>query len=365
MSKKTVLHDEHLKLGGRMVDFAGWIMPVQYSGVTDEHIATRKSAGLFDVSHMGTFEISGKNASLFLDYLTPTDASGLSNGQASYSLLMNERATIIDDIIIYKFQPEKFYMVVNASNVEKDFEWIKQNLGSHKNVELKDLSDKIALIAIQGPKAAATLSKITDASLSEIQVFHLCEINIKGSGKVLIARTGYTGEDGFEIFAPAEKAVQTWNSLLEAGREDGLKPAGLGARDTLRLEMKYCLYGHEIDDTTNPLEAGLKWVIKFKKESDFIGKAALLKAKDEGIKRKLVGFKMLDKAVPRHGYTIMKDGNKIGDVTSGTFSPSLQIPIGIGYVKTEFADIGTKIYVDIRGKERLAEVVKTPFYTKT
>lgn len=362
MAKKTPLYEEHKKLGGKIVEFAGWEMPVQYTGVADEHKTVRASAGLFDVSHMGTFEISGKDAASFLDYLTPTNNSGLTAGQAQYSLLLKENGTIIDDIIIYRLGNEKFFMVANAGNVEKDFNWIKNHIKGE--VSLTNLSDRYTLLALQGPKASEILSKLTTDNIGAIKIFHLAEVEIKGNGKILISRTGYTGEDGFEIFAEKDSAAKLWKTLLETGKEDGLKPIGLAARDTLRLEMKYTLYGNEISEDTNALEAGLRWVIKFKKPARFIGKEALNKIREEGLKRKLIGFKMLDKAIPRHGYDILSNGQKAGFVTSGTFSPSLEIPIGIGYVNANLAEPGTKISVDIRGKERLAEVVKTPFYKK-
>lgn len=359
MSKRTILFDEHKKLGAKIVDFAGWEMPIQYTGVKEEHLAVRKNAGLFDVSHMGTFEISGKNAASFLDYLTPSNNSELLAGKAQYSLLLKETGCPIDDVIIYRLENDRFFMVVNASNLEKDFTWIKEHLKDE--VELKNLSNDFCLMAIQGPKTEKILSKLTDSDLKNIKTFHLDYINLKNAGKTLVARTGYTGEDGFEIFAAKNSAVQIWNSLIEAGNEDGIKAVGLGARDTLRLEMKYSLYGHELTEETNALEAGLKWVIKLKKPVDFIGKMTLKNIQEQGSNRKLIGFKMLDKAIPRHGYEIKADGNIIGTVTSGTFSPSLEIPIGIGYVEKDFSKIGSKIIIDIRGRERQAEVVKTPF----
>jgi aminomethyltransferase len=362
MSKRTPIYEEHKKLGGKIIDFAGWEMPVQYTGIADEHKAVREFTGLFDVSHMGTFEISGKDAAEFLDYLTPSDISKSADGKATYSLLLKENGTIIDDIIIYRFSEKKFYMVVNASNLEKDFGWIKKHLKGEVN--LTDRSKDFTLLAIQGPKTAAILSKVTNTDLSTIKKFHLAEINIKGVGTATLARTGYTGEDGFEMFVTADKATKLWNTLIEIGKDDGLKPIGLAARDTLRLEMKYALYGHELSEDTNALEAGLRWIIKFKKSSDFIGKEALKKIRSEGVKRKLVGFKMVERAIPRHGYAIVCDKRTVGRVTSGTFSPSLGEPIGIGYVEAGLAGLGTKFSIDIRGKERLAEVVETPFYKK-
>lgn len=362
MAKRTPLYEEHKKVGGKMVEFAGWEMPIQYSGLTDEHKAVRNAAGIFDVSHMGEFEFKGRDAAKFLDYLTPSSASTLETGQATYSLLLTERGTIVDDIIIYRLSAEHFMMVVNASNIDKDYGWIKSHVKGE--LEFKNLSNEFALIALQGPKAADILSQVLKLDLAPLKTFYLKTTTSDLTGQVIIARTGYTGEDGFEIFVSPAKASALWNALLEVGRPLGLKPAGLGARDTLRLEMKYTLYGHEITEETNALEAGLRWVIKFKKPGDFIGKAALTKIRDNGVNRKLVGFKMLDKGIARQEYTIKDKGKAIGQVTSGTFSPSLEIPIGIGYVETAYGEVGTKFFVDIRGHERLAEVVETPFYKR-
>lgn len=362
MTKKTPLYDEHVKLGGKMVEFAGWEMPVKYSDVTEEHLAVRNAVGLFDVSHMGVFEVTGDGAAAFLDYLTPSDNAGLADYQAQYSLLLTDAGTAVDDIIIYRITPTRFLMVVNASNLEKDFNWIKNHLKG--NAQLKNLTDIYGLIALQGPKAASLLSKTTKIDIDAIKGFHLKIAEVGGAGEVIIARTGYTGEDGFELFVARDKMPSLWKRLLDAGKDLGIKPIGLGARDTLRLEMKYSLYGHEITSDTNALEAGLRWVIKFKKPSDFVGKDALLRIKDEGIKRKLIGFKMIDRGIPRHGYLITSEKRQIGAVTSGTFSPSLQAPIGIGYVEIPFGKPGSKFSVDIRGKERQAEVVQTPFVNK-
>lgn len=362
MAKHTALYNEHVKLGAKMVEFAGWEMPVQYAGVVAEHLTVRKAAGLFDVSHMGVFEIKGSGALEFLNYLTPGDMNLITDNQAQYSLLLTEKGTIIDDILVYRITQDRFFMVVNASNLEKDHKWIESHLTG--GVELTDQSADYTLMALQGPKAASILGKLIDINLDDIKTFHVATGNIKGIGETMIARTGYTGEDGFEMFAPAEKAAELWNLLLESGSDAGLKPVGLGARDTLRLEMKYTLYGHEITEETNALEAGLRWVIKFKKASNFIGKDALVKIKEEGTKRRLVGFKMVDRGIPRQGYIIKSGGREIGVVTSGTLSPSLDIPIGIGYVEEALGEPGSKIFIDIRGKERLAEVAGTPFYRK-
>lgn len=359
--KRTALYDEHIKLGARMVDFAGWEMPVQYSGVIDEHRKVRESAGIFDVSHMGTFEIKGKDALKFLNYLLPTNIESIDDMKAHYSMLLTEKGTIIDDIIVYRLAGDHFLMVVNAGNREKDETWIRKNIGNY-DAEFTNISSNIVLMAIQGPLAARILGRLTDTDLSMIPRFGIGRVRIGGSKEMFIARTGYTGEDGFEIFSPISEAKHVWTSILSEGARDGLVPAGLGARDTLRLEMKYPLYGHEISEETNPIEAGLKWVVDFRKGEDFIGKGALSKVLEEGTKRRLVGFRMIESGIPRQNYKIKRDGLEIGFVTSGTFSPSLNIPIGIGYVRTEFSEIGTKFSIDIRGKERQAEVIKTPFY---
>lgn len=359
---KTPLYDEHKKLGGRIVDFAGWEMPIQYTGIIDEHTAVRTSAGLFDVSHMGEIEFEGPDALSCVDYLTVNNVQTLTDGQAQYSILLNERGTVVDDIILYRFKPDRFIMVVNASNVEKDFKWIVSN--KKGNVKITNRSADYALIAFQGPKAPSVLKGLTDIDLENLPTFHFRRGTVCGQKDCIVARTGYTGEDGFEIFSSPSSAPLVWQGLLEKGKPLGVVPVGLGARDTLRLEMKYSLYGHEITDETNPLEAGLGWVVKLDKPSDFIGRDALLKVKNEGLKRKLVGFKMIERGIPRTGCDIMNNHDKIGFVTSGTMSPSLKEAIGIGYVPLEFSKEGHKIWVDIRGGHRQAIVVKTPFYKR-
>lgn len=362
MAKKTPLYENHLYLKARMLDFAGWEMPIQYSGVIEEHNTVRKAAGIFDVSHMGQIEITGPDATQFTQYITTNDVLSLTDGKAMYSLLLNERGTVIDDIIIYQFNPQRFIYVVNASNIDKDLNWIK----SHKkgNVKISNLSDNFALIALQGPASENILQKLTAADLSKLASFHFIESNVADAQNCVIARTGYTGEDGFEIFCKPQDAPQIWNSIMANGASFNLKPVGLGARDTLRTEMKYSLYGHEITEDTNPFEAGLSWVVKMDKAGEFIGKKALLDAQKAGIDRRLVGFKMIEKAIPRSGYKIMSKGKEVGFVTSGTLSPSLGEPIGIGFVPIELAKIGSTFLVDIRGKLREAKVVKTPFYKR-
>lgn len=358
----TPLYDEHVKLGAKIVDFAGWEMPLQYSGVIDEHLAVRNAAGLFDVSHMGQIEISGTAAASLVQHLTTNDVAKLSDGRAQYSILCNERGTVIDDVIVYRFSPTSYTLVVNASNAAKDFAWCKRHERPDANVS--DRSSDFALIAFQGPKAANILQGLTDANLGNIGTYFFARGRVAGVDDVVIARTGYTGEDGFELFIPPDASPLVWQALLERGRPLGVKPAGLGARDTLRLEMKYSLYGHEITEETTPLEAGLGWVVKLDTADDFIGKAALIETKKRGLPRKLVGFHMVGRGIPRQGYPILIDGTSAGIVTSGTMSPSLHAAIGIGFVPKGHEAVGTKISIDIRGEAREAVVVQTPFYKK-
>lgn len=360
MPKQTPLHSEHVKLGGKMVEFAGWDMPVQYSGIKDEHLAVRNSAGLFDVSHMGEIEISGSGALALVQHLSTNDASKMIDGKAQYSLMLNDRGTVIDDVIIYRFTEERFIIVVNASNVEKDFAWMQKHAG--QDVTVTNRSDDYALIAFQGPKAPEITQGLTDVDLPSIKRYHFAEGTVAGVNNVIIARTGYTGEDGFELFCNPSNAPKLWSALLGDGKSVGVKPAGLAARDTLRIEMKYSLYGHEISEETNPFEAGLGWVVKMGDENDFYGKDLLIQIKKAGIQRRLVGFKMSDRTIPRQGYAIVKDEKTIGQVTSGTLSPSLDMPIGIGFVPPDMREVGTRLHIDIRGKLREAEVVETPFY---
>lgn len=361
--KKTPLYNEHIKLKGKMVEFGGWEMPVLYSGVIDEHLAVRKAAGLFDVSHMGEFDFTGPDAMECVQYLTTNDVSKLTDGQAVYSLMPNDKGGLVDDVIVYRFNPQHIMLVVNAANIDKDWAWVT----SHKkgNVVVRNDSDKYALIALQGPKASEILKSLTDANLDNLKTFHFTPATVAGKKGCIIARTGYTGEDGFEIFTTPTDASSVWSMLIETGRPKGLKPVGLGARDTLRLEMRYSLYGHEINDTTNPFEAGLNWVVKMNKPGDFMSKKIFEKIKAEGLKRKCVGFQMVDPGIPREGYKIYADEKtEIGYVCSGTMSPSLSKGIGTGYVPLAKSEIGSKIFVDIRGVKRLAEIVSTPFYKK-
>ncbi len=359
-TKQTALYPVHKEAGAKMVEFAGYFMPIQYKGINDEHLRVRTSVGLFDVSHMGEFEFYGQNAEKFLQSLTINDVSKLEVYQAQYSAMCYEDGGMVDDLILYRF-PNKFLMVVNASNLDKDFSWISNH--RIKGVEVKNRSDEFSLLAVQGKKAAATLQKLTAVDLAPIKNYWLAEGNLAGV-PVMIARTGYTGEDGFEIMVENKQALMVWKQIMEAGQEFEIEPIGLGARDTLRLEMKYCLYGNDIDGTTNPIEAGLGWITKLDKQGDFIGKEALLKIKQTGITRKLVGFQLDGKAIARHGYKIFKAGEEVGIVTSGMFSPILKQSIGLGYVKIDYSKIGTTLAVDIRGKEFPAQIVKTPFYQR-
>jgi len=358
--KRTPLYSAHRRAGAKMVEFAGWEMPVQYSGVIDEHHAVRTSAGLFDVSHMGELLVEGQDAVEFCQRVSANDVGRMKVGQAQYNLLLNDRAGVVDDVIFYRLEPNQFLICVNAANRDKDFEW----LGEHApaGVRLLNESDRYAQLALQGPSAERILQRLTDVKLDQIASFNFA-IGEVASAHSLIARTGYTGEDGFELYCSPEKAEHLWNALLEAGEPIGLKPAGLGARDTLRLEKAYPLYGHELDDTTTPLEAGLEWVTKFSKPS-FIGRELLVRQKENGVERRLVGFEMIDRGIARSGYPISKDAQPVGRVTSGTRSPTLASSIGLGYVDSGEAQVGNFLDVEIRGRKARARVVALPFYKK-
>jgi len=359
--KNTPFTDKHIALGAKMAEFAGYNMPISYSGINDEHSAVRRNAGVFDVSHMGEFILKGENALDLIQRVTSNDASKLSKGKAQYSCLPNENAGIVDDLLVYCIEENKVYMlVVNASNIEKDWNWISKH--NTKNVEMHNISDKTCLLAIQGPNATKILQPLTEMDILNLKYYTFVKGKFAGVDNVLISATGYTGAGGVEIYFEDKDgaAEKIWNAIFEIGGPQGLKPIGLGARDTLRLEMGFCLYGNDIDDTTSPLEAGLGWITKFSK--DFTAKSILEKQKAEGIKRKLVGFEMSDKGIPRHNYEI-KDtaGNKIGYVTSGTQSPSLQKAIGMGYVTVENSAIDSEILIAVRDKNLKAKVVKMPF----
>ncbi|MEQ8574968.1 MAG: glycine cleavage system aminomethyltransferase GcvT, partial [Fulvivirga sp.] len=337
--KKIALNDLHEKLGAKMVPFAGYNMPVRYSSDIEEHMTVRNGVGMFDVSHMGEFLVSGPNALALIQKVTSNDASKLAIGKAQYSCLPNDDGGIVDDLLVYQMKEEQYLLVVNASNIEKDWNWIssKNDVGA----EMKNISDDFSLFAVQGPKATETLQKLTSVNLSEIKFYNFEVGDFAGAEYVIISATGYTGAGGFEIYMHNKDAEMIWNKIMEAGAEFDIKPIGLGARDTLRMEMGYCLYGNDIDDTTSPLEAGLGWITKFTKE--FTNSTALQKQKEAGVTKKLVGFKMIDRGIPRHDYEIHDaNGNNIGRVTSGTQSPVLSQGIGMGYVNTEFAAPGTE-----------------------
>ncbi len=356
--QRTPFYPIHSRLGAKLVEFGGFEMPVQYRGIIEEHRTVRSSVGIFDVSHMGEFEVWGKDAAAFLQRTTVNDVTKLAEGKAQYSVMCYENGGIVDDLLVYHLG-DHYMLVVNAANIAKDFSWLKAHLTG--DVELKDVSEKTALLAVQGPKSVQALQKLTAVELSSIPYYHF----VKGTFarvEMVISRTGYTGEIGFELFFEADPSncEKVWNAILDAGKEYGILPIGLGARDTLRLEMGYCLYGNDIDETTNPLEAGLGWITKLDK-GDFVGRSALLDTKSQGLRRKLVGIAVDEKAFPRHGYEIRSNGNKIGHVTSGTFSPSMEKGIGMGYVGLEHSAPGSSVGVVIRSKEVRATVVKPPF----
>lgn len=359
--KNTAFTQKHIALGAKMAEFAGYNMPISYSGINDEHATVRKNAGVFDVSHMGEFMLKGEHALDLIQRVTSNDASKIDNGQAQYSCLPNNEGGIVDDLIVYCIEKNKIYLlVVNASNIEKDWNWIAEhNTGG---VDMENISDKTCLLAIQGPNATKILQPLTDKDIMNLKYYTFVQGTFAGVENVIISATGYTGSGGVEIYFEDRDgaADKIWNAIFETGTPQGLKPIGLGARDTLRLEMGYCLYGNDINDTTSPLEGGLGWITKFTK--DFTAKAILEKQKAEGVKRKLVGFEMMERGIPRHDYLI-KDasGNTIGKVTSGTQAPSLNKAIGLGYVATEHAGLDSEIYIDIRNSLVKAKVVKAPF----
>ncbi len=340
-----------------MVPFAGFNMPVRYSSDMDEHMTVRNGVGVFDVSHMGEFTLKGPNSLDLIQRVTTNDASKLVDGQAQYSCLPNETGGIVDDLIVYKMKDNDYMLVVNASNIEKDWNWIsKFNTGG---AEMRNISDATCLFAVQGPKAKGILQSLTQTDLSKIEYYHFAVGTFAGCPNVVISNTGYTGAGGFEIYCDKADGEKIWNAIFQAGKSEDIKPIGLGARDTLRLEMGFCLYGNDIDDTTSPLEAGLGWITKFTK--DFTNSAALKKQKEEGVKRKLVGFKMIDKGIPRHDYPIVDaTGSTLGKVTSGTISPILGIGVGLGYVLIDHAKPGTEIFISVRGKNLKAQVNKLP-----
>ncbi|MBW6461272.1 MAG: glycine cleavage system aminomethyltransferase GcvT [Bacteroidales bacterium] len=359
--KHTVFHAFHLVNGGKMVEFAGYHMPVQFEGVNAEHETVRKGVGVFDVSHMGEFWIKGPKAFELVQRLTSNDVSKLEDGKVQYTCFPNDKSGIVDDLLVYRADAETYLLVVNAANIEKDWAWVKkQNI--HCAV-VYNASYEISQLAVQGPKAQAVVQKLTDADLNEIPYYTFKKVDLAGVPQVILSNTGYTGAGGFEIYMANDDGPAVWEALMKAGEEFDIKPIGLAARDTLRLEMGFCLYGNDINDTTSPLEAGLGWITKFAEGNDFINRPALEKQKAEGLKRMLRGFEMVDKGIPRQHYDICNaSGNVIGEVTSGTMSPSLKIPIGMGYVSKEHFAIDNEIYIRVREKLLKARIVKLPFY---
>jgi aminomethyltransferase len=359
--KDTALTQKHISLGAKMVPFAGYNMPVSYAGINAEHDCVRNAIGVFDVSHMGEFILKGADALDLIQRVTSNDAAVLTNGKIQYSCFPNEKGGIVDDLLVYRIDEKTYMLVVNASNIDKDWNWINQY--NSKNVELHNISEKTSLLAVQGPKAADALQKLTTMNLKDMVYYTFEKGTFAGVENVLVSATGYTGAGGFEVYFENQYADKIWDAIFDAGKEFGIAPVGLGARDTLRLEMGFCLYGNDIDDTTSPIEAGLGWITKFTKE--FTNSKSLLEQKEKGVAKKLVGFEMIDRGIPRHDYLI-KDasGNTIGKVSSGTQSPSLGKAIGMGYVASVFAKAGTEIYIDIREKLIKAQVTKLPFYKK-
>jgi aminomethyltransferase len=358
--KRTRLYAVHKKLGGKMIEFFGWEMPVEFKGIIDEHLAVREQAGLFDVSHMGEIVISGKQALDFVQYLTPNDAARLVTGKAQYSALTTPQGTFVDDLLVYCLDEEKYLLVVNAANSDKDYEWILSHQKGFE-AEVENKSADYTQIALQGPKAMEILEPLIEINLEELKSFRFDWGKIEGED-ILVSRTGYTGEDGFEIYTLSLQPENIWDAILERGKAYGLLPVGLGARDTLRLEANLMLYGNDIDEATTVLEAGLGWLIKFKK-GEFLGKEALLKQKEEGVKRKLVGFEVVERGIARPHYPVYVKGEKVSEVTSGTFSPYFKKAIGLTYLPLDCTEIGTEFEIDIRGK-RKAQVVPTPFYKR-
>jgi len=357
---KTPFYEKHILMHAKMVEFAGFWMPMFYEGIVPEHKAVRTSVGMFDVSHMGEFFVKGPRAFEFVQRMTTNDVSKLDVWQAQYSCMVNDEGGIIDDLLVYRL-PDKFMIVVNASNIEKDFAWLQSHLPSD-GVELVNATFDVALLAVQGPRAQRVVQRLTDFDLERIDYYHAAKIKVAGE-EMIVSRTGYTGEDGFELYMDKDLALKLWDAVYEAGEPDGIKCCGLGARDTLRLEMRYLLYGNDMTEENNPYEAGLGWIVKLEK-GDFVGREALINIKAEGIKRKLVAFELLERGFPRHGYKVFKDDREIGYVTSGTFSPMLNRGIGLAYVPKEFAKVDEKFEVMVRETLIPAVVVKPPFWKK-
>lgn len=359
--KSTALTQIHVNLGAKMAEFAGYNMPISYSGIKEEHLQVRNSVGVFDVSHMGEFILEGDRVLEHIQHVTSNDASKLIDGQAQYSCLPNKAGGIVDDLIVYKINESKYLLVVNASNIEKDWSWISEH--NHFGTKMTNVSEEMGLLAIQGPKAAECLQSLTDINLSEIEYYNFKIGNFAGCENIIISATGYTGAGGFELYIPNKDLENVWNKVFDAGKNHGILPIGLAARDTLRLEMGYCLYGNDINDTTNPIEAGLGWITKFTKP--FIGDQFAKDLKEKGISKKLVGIEMIDRGIPRHDYEIVNElGEKIGIVTSGSQTPCLEKSVGMAYINTPYHKIDTEVYVLIRDNKVKAKVVKMPFYTK-
>jgi aminomethyltransferase len=358
--KRTALFDIHKRMGAKLVPFAGWTMPVEYTGISREHAAVRTAAGLFDVSHMGEFEVTGPEALRLIQHITPNDAAKLADGQAQYSALTTPEGTAVDDLLVYRYAADHYMLVVNAANTETDFQWIR----SHNtfDAQLENISDATGLLALQGPRAEEILQPLTDVELGRVHPYHFVSARILGTNATL-SRTGYTGEDGFELYFPASESETLWNTILSAGEPAGLLPAGLGARNTLRLEAKLLLYGNDLDHTTSLLEAGLGWIVKFDK-GDFIGRDALLKQQQEGLRRKLAGFAMLGRDIARDHYPVYVNGTEVSHVTSGSRSITLKKNIGLTYLPIEHTSMGANLDVLVRGRACAAEVVRTPFYKR-
>ncbi len=358
--KTTPFIEKHIALGAKMHEFAGYNMPIEYSGIIDEHLTVCQGVGVFDVSHMGEFWVKGPKALAFLQKVTSNNVAVLTPGKIQYTCFPNDKGGIVDDLLVYQYEPEKYMLVVNAANIEKDWDWCVSH--NTEGAELENASDHMVQLAVQGPKAILALQKLTDIDLSSIPYYTFKVGKFAGEENVIISNTGYTGAGGFELYFYPNVADTIWKAVFEAGEEFDIKPIGLGARDTLRLEMGFCLYGNDLDDTTSPIEAGLGWITKFIEGKEFINRPMLEKQKAEGVTRKLVGFEMVDRGIPRHGYELVNsDGEKIGIVTSGTMSPTRKIGIGMGYVKPEYSKAGTEICIDVRGRKLKAVVVKPPF----
>jgi aminomethyltransferase len=362
--KRTPLYDEHRALGARLVEFSGWEMPVQYSGILDEHRAVREHAGLFDVSHMGEFHVEGPGALDFLQGLVPNNVARLADAQALYTQICNEQGGTLDDLLIYRLAEGSYMAVVNAGTTDSDWAWFTKQAAGRDDVTLRNDSDATGLLALQGPRAREILRPLTETDLDAIAYYHFAASATVAGVTCLISRTGYTGEDGFELYCASGDVVALWRALLDAGAPQGLLPAGLGARDTLRLEAGLCLYGHELNEQISPLEAGLGWSVKLEKSHDFIGREALLAQKRQGLPRKLVGIELRDRGVPRADYAILRDGAPIGPLTSGTVGPTVGKAIGMGYVPPEYATVGAEVAIEIRGKATPAVIVALPFYKR-